>query len=125
MQLTRRFLSLTISAASSRPHALFHYSKQASCIVTTTNFLAVYKAVTQNHTEQGVEVGGCRGAGAELGGLLGRAAGLQTRCQFYTAEHNGGGERRSCLPVAMLNRKYQKYFDLCGGDIWSAWLSLK
>lgn len=78
MQLTRRSPSLTISAASSRPHALFHYSEQASCIVTTTNFLAVYKAVNQNHTEQGVEVGG---AGAVLGGLLGRAARLQTRCQ--------------------------------------------
>lgn len=66
MQLTRHSPSLTINAASSGPHALFHYSEQASCIVTTTNFLAVYKAVNQNHTEQGVEVGG---AGAELGGL--------------------------------------------------------
>lgn len=83
MQLTRRSPSLTISAASSRPHALFHYSEQASCIVTTTNFLAVYKAVNQNHTEQGVEVGG---AGAELGGLLGRAAGFQTRCQSFTLQ---------------------------------------
>lgn len=92
MQLTRRSPSLTISAASSRPHALFHYSEQASCIVTTTNFLAVYKAVNQNHTEQGVEVGD---AGAELGGLLGRAAGLQTRCQeFYTAGQEGGREGR-------------------------------
>ena len=89
MQLTRCSPSLTISAASSRPHALFHYSEQASCIVTTTNFLAVYKAVNQNHTEQGVEVGG---VGAELGGLLGRAAGLQTRCQSFTLQREGGGE---------------------------------
>ncbi len=35
-----------------------------------------------------------------------------------------GGER-SCLPVAMLNREYQKYFDLHGGDVCSVWLSLK
>lgn len=93
MQLTRHSRSLTISAASSRPHALFHYSEQASCIVTTTNFLAVYKAVNQNHTEQGVEVGG---AGAELGGLLGRAAGLQTRCQSFTVQDRteGGKEGR-------------------------------
>lgn len=99
MQLTRRSPSLTISAASSRPHALFHYSEQASCIVTTTNFLAVYKAVNQNHTEQGVEVGG---AGAELGGLLGRAAGLQTRCQSFTLQDRmeggkGGGRREVTL----------------------------
>ena len=119
MQLSRRSPSLTISAASSRPHALFHYSEQASCIVTTTNFLAVYKAVNQNHTEQGVEVGG---AGAELGGLLGRAAGLQTRCQsFYTAGHDrgkeGGGweEKGHVYLLTMLNRESQKYFDLHGG----------
>lgn len=66
MQLTNCTHSFTISAGSSKPYALFHYSDQASCIVTTTNFLAVYKAVNQNHTEQGVDVGG---AGAELGGL--------------------------------------------------------
>lgn len=98
MQLTRRSPSLTISAASSSPHALFHYSEQASCIVTTTNFLAVYKAVNQKHTEQGVEVGG---AGAELGGLLGRAAGLQTRCQSFTlqdtTEGGTGGGRREVM----------------------------
>lgn len=51
MQLTRRSHSFTITAASLRPHAPFHYSEQASCIVTTTNFLAVYKAVNQNHAE--------------------------------------------------------------------------
>lgn len=44
----------------------FHYSDQASCIVTTTNFLAVYKAVNQNHTEQGV--GGGRGRGGVVQG---------------------------------------------------------
>lgn len=94
MQLTSHSPSLTISVASSKPYALFHYSVQASCIVTTTNFLAVYKAVNQNHTEQGVEVGG---AWAELGGLLGRAAGLRTRCQSFTlqntAEGGKGGRR--------------------------------
>lgn len=61
--------SFSIGAAGLKPYALFHYSDQASCIVTTTNFLAVYKAVNQNHTEQGVEGEG--GAGAELGGLQG------------------------------------------------------
>lgn len=85
MQLTRHVLFLPISAASSRPHALFHYSEQASCIVTTTNFLAVYKAVNQNHKEQGVEVGG---AWAEPGGLLGRAPDQMS--EFYTAGHHGG-----------------------------------
>lgn len=64
MQLTSHSPSFTISVASSKPYALFHYSVQASCIVTTTNFLAVHKAVNQNHTEQGVEVGG---AWAEIG----------------------------------------------------------
>lgn len=58
MWLKSRSTSFSIGAASSKPYALFHYSDQASCIVTTTNFLAVYKAVNQNHTEQGVE-GGC------------------------------------------------------------------
>lgn len=67
------------------------------------------------------------GAGAELGGLLRRAAGLQTRCQS-TLQDEGregkwvvrGRERRSCLPVAILNREYQKCFDLYGGDVCSA-----
>lgn len=89
MPLTWRSPSLAISAASLRPHALFHCSEQASCIVTTTNFLAVYKAVNQNHIEQGVEVGG---AGAELGELLGRAAGLQTRCQSTLQDEGKGRE---------------------------------
>lgn len=68
MWLKSRSTSFSIGAASSKPYALFHYSDQASCIVTTTNFLAVYKAVNQNHTEQGVEGGF---AGAELGGRSG------------------------------------------------------
>lgn len=65
----------------------FHYSVQASCIVTTTNFLAVYKAVNQNHTEWGVGGAGRRGAqGAELGGLLVTAARtLDQMSEFYTA----------------------------------------
>lgn len=83
MQLTGSSPSLAIGAANSRPHALFHYSERPSCIVTTTNFLAVYKAVNQNHSEQGVEVG-WGGAEVELGGLLRRVAGLQTRCQSFT-----------------------------------------
>lgn len=33
-----------------RPYAPFHYLEHTSCIVTTTNFLAVYKTVNQNHT---------------------------------------------------------------------------
>lgn len=99
MQWTCHSAPFTIGAASSKPHALSHYSEQASCIVTTTNFLAVYKAVNQNHTEQGVEVGD---AGVELGGLLGRAAGLHTRCQGAlqdTPTEEVGGE----IPVAILS----------------------
>lgn len=64
MWLKSRSASFSIGAARSKPYALFHYSDQASCIVTTTNFLALHKAVNQNHTEQGVEEeeeggGGC------------------------------------------------------------------
>lgn len=55
MWLKSRSASFSLGAARSKPYALFHYSDQASCIVTTTNFLALYKAVNQNHTEQGVE----------------------------------------------------------------------
>lgn len=33
-----------------RAYAPFHYLEHTSCIVTTTNFLAVYKTVNQNHT---------------------------------------------------------------------------
>lgn len=69
MWLKSRSTSFSIGAVSSKPYALFHYSDQASCIVTTTNFLAVYKAVNQNHTEQGGWGWGV--AGAELGGLHG------------------------------------------------------
>lgn len=58
MWLKSHSTPFSIGAASLKPYALFHYSDQASCIVTTTNFLAVYKAVNQNHTEQGVEEGG-------------------------------------------------------------------
>lgn len=35
-----------------RPYAPFHYLEHTSCIVTTTNFLAVYKTVNQNHTRE-------------------------------------------------------------------------
>lgn len=107
MQLTGHSPSFTISAASSKPYARFHYSVQASCIVTTTNFLAVYKAVNQNHAEQRVELGG---AGAELGGLLWRATGLQTRCQSFTLQDTAEGEERevgeekSCVSLAVPNR---------------------
>lgn len=71
MQLTSCSPSFTISAPSSKPYALFHYFDQASCIVTTTNFLTVYKAVNQNHTEQGVEsrVQGRSWVGSWRGGL--------------------------------------------------------
>lgn len=92
MQLSSRSPSFTIGLRAICP--FFHYSVPASCIVTTTNFLAVYKAVNQNHTEQGVEVGG---AGAELGGLSVRAARPWTRCQSFTRQGNdkreaeGGG----------------------------------
>lgn len=94
MQLTRHSPSSAITAANSMPHALFHYSEQPSCIVTTTNFLAVYKAVNQNHLEQRVEEGG-EVAGAELGGLLERVAGFQTRCQSFTLQDplEGGKEK--------------------------------
>lgn len=40
--------------------------------------------------------------------------------EFYTAGHNEGregqevGGERSCLPVTILNREYQKYFDFHG-----------
>lgn len=86
--------SSTIGGVSSGPHALFHYSEQASCIVTTTNFLAVYKAVNQNHTEQGVEEGS---AGAELGGLWGRATGAGDQMSRKRKELEGGG----CVCVSM------------------------
>lgn len=66
MWLESRSAPFSIDAASLKPYALFHYSDQASCIVTTTNFLAVYKAVNQNHTEQGVG-GGWGGGGVVQG----------------------------------------------------------
>lgn len=84
MWLKSRSASFSIGAARSKPYALFHYSDQASCIVTTTNFLALHKAVNQNHTEQGVEEeeeGG--GVACVCGWRMGVqewAAGLQTRC---------------------------------------------
>lgn len=40
-----QFLSLFL-----RPYAPFHYLEHTSCIVTKTNFRAVYKTVNQNHT---------------------------------------------------------------------------
>lgn len=108
MQLTRRSPSLAISAANSRPHALFHYSERPSCIVTTTNFLAVYKAVNQNHSEQGVEVGGCRGGAGWAVGDGCRAPDQMSEFNIATPiigrEGEDGGregrtEVKSCLPV--------------------------
>lgn len=66
------------------------------------------------------------GSGAELGGLLGRAAGLQTRCQeFYTRGRDGGrARRRSCLPVAVHDREYQECFHLLRRYVCCAGLSL-
>lgn len=89
MWLKSHSASFSIGAASLKTYALFHYSDQASCIVTTTNFLAVYKAVNQNHTEQGVQEGGwCRGG-------AGWAAGLQTRCHERKREKDGRRRRGS------------------------------
>lgn len=69
MWLKSHSASFSIGAASLKPYALFHYSDQASCIVTTTNFLAVYKAVNQIIQNKEWRKGG--GAGVELGGLQG------------------------------------------------------
>lgn len=102
MQLTGHSPSFTISAASSKPYARFHYSVQASCIVTTTNFLAVYKAVNQNHAEQRVELGGCRG-GAGWAVVEGCRTPDQMS-EFYTAGHSRGrggrGGRREVMLIS-------------------------
>ncbi len=59
---------------------------------------------------------GCRG------GLQGSRPDVRVLyCRTWRRE---GGER-SCLPVAVLKREYQNYFDLHGGDVCSFWLSLK
>lgn len=73
------------SHLGSEPCAPFyHDSVQASCIVTTTNFLAVYKAVNQNHAEWGgvwVEEGP---RGRSWVGCWWRLQEPWTRCQSFT-----------------------------------------
>lgn len=99
MQLTSHSPSFTIGLRAICP--FFHYSVPASCIVTTTNFLAVYKAVNQNHTEQGVEVGGRRGG---AGWAVGEGCKtLDQMSEFYTAgqRQKGGRGRRNGSGLAV------------------------
>lgn len=85
----------------------FHYSDQASCIVTTTNFLAVYKVVNQNHTEQGVEEGG---------GTAGWAAGLRTRCHERGRGKDGRRRRSSYhLKTSVLQAFFEVRTRFVGG----------
>lgn len=48
-----QFPSLRFFSFFFSPCAPFHYFEHTSCIVTTTNFLAVYKTVNHNHTAEG------------------------------------------------------------------------